>query len=186
MRFPLPQTLLARIEGDHARLVDAIPLFAQLSAWAANYTPDNDGYGQGGHGGAGYSPYIPDGPAASSSATERAALNGCSTAEMERIVDGFLAGTTLILDAASRLGAWVTPRQVEQKRVNSVEQCPGCDKPMPKVKSGFCPACYQQWAIREQRPDRAWFIRRRKGERDQAAAREAEQAKAARAGKGAA
>jgi hypothetical protein len=177
VKFPLPQTLLARIEGDHARLVDALPLLAQLSAYAANYSPDNDGYPAGGSSGARTSD--------TTSTTERAALNGCSTAEMERMVEGFLAGTTLILNAASRLGAYVTPRQVEQKRVNTVEMCPGCDKPMPKVKSGFCPACYQQWAIREQRPDRAWFIRRRKAERDQAAAREAEQAKAARAGNGA-
>lgn len=174
LRFPLPQRLLARIEHDHTELVKALPVLAELSSWAANYTPDNDGYPAGGNSG----PRSSD----TTSTTERAALAGCSEAEMDRIVEGFLAGTTQLLLAASRLRAYVTPREVKRGRQVTVDVCPGCDQPTDKVKSGFCPACYQQWAIREQRPDRAWFIRRRKVEREEAAQREAEARRAQKAG----
>lgn len=179
LRFPLPQRILARIDHDHALLVAALPVLAELSGWAANYSPDNDGYGAGRSGDGGSRSTDP------TSTTERAALAGCSDAEMERIVEGFLAGCTLLLDCHTRLKAYVTPKQRTVGRVSSVDVCPGCDKPAPKVKSGFCPACYQAW-LREGRTERGWFIRRRKVEREEAAQREAEETKARKAGKGAA
>lgn len=179
LRFPLPQRILARIEGDHAALVAALPVLAELSGFAANYTPDNDGYGSG---------RSADGGSRSTdttSTTERAALAGCSEAEMERIVEGFLAGCVHLAEAASRLAAYVTPRQRQQGRANTVDVCPCCDEPMPRPRSGFCERDYRQW-VREDRPDRAWFVRRRRGEYEAQRQADEQAARAAKAGRGAA
>lgn len=156
LRFPLSQRILARLDHEHAETLDAMRVLAELSGIAANYSPDNDGYGAGSGGG---------GPRSSdtTSTTERAALAGATEAEMERIVEGALAGYAQILLAASRLSAYVTPRQRKQGRQNTAEQCPVCDDVVPRLKAGFCPTDHRQWC-REGRPDRAWFVRRRRAE----------------------
>lgn len=181
LRFPLSQRILARIEGDHAALVAALPTLAQLSAWAANYTPDNDGYGTG---------RAPDGTSRSTdptSTTEAAALAGCSTAEMERIVEGFLAGCLLLADCHSRLSAYVTPKVVKQGRQSTVDVCPACDREMGpgttlRILGGLCEADHRSW-VREGRPDKPYFIRNRRAEQERRRQQEELAARAARAGK---
>lgn len=178
LRFPLSQRILARLEHEHGQTLDAMRVLAELSSWAANYTPDNDGYGSGSGGGGARS-------SDTTSTTERAALAGCSEAEMERIVEGALAGYAQLLAAASRLRAYVTPKERKTGRKSSVDVCPCCDEPMPRPRSGFCERDYRQW-VREDRPDRAWYVRRRRREYEQQRKADEQAARAAKAGKGAA
>lgn len=179
LRFPLPQRILARLEHEHGQTLDAMRVLAELSSWAANYTPDNDGFGSGSGGG----PRSSD----TTSTTERAALAGCSASEMERIVEGALAGYGQLLAAASRLSAYVTPRQRKPGRQSTLDVCPACDREMGpgtklRILGGMCETDHRAW-VREDRPDRAWFIRRRKHELEQQRQADEQQAKAARAGK---
>jgi len=164
LRFPLPERLIHRLEDEHAHTAKILPLLAELSGWAANHQPDTDGYPSGGLGDGGSR--STDGTSSTERAAETLAVRGDqSSEEIERIIEGALAGYEQLRLAASRLNAYVTPRQVVKGRANQADICPACDKATDKVKAGYCPTCHRQWC-REGRPDRAWFVRRRKGERD--------------------
>lgn len=180
LRFPLSQRILARLDHEHAETLDAMRVLAGLSGIAANYSPDNDGYGHGvGDGG-------PRGTSALTSveAAASARIAGATEAEMERIVEGAFAGYEQLLAAASRLSAYVTPRERKQGRQNTAEQCPVCNDVVPRLKAGFCPTDHRQWC-REGRPDRAWFVRRRRAEIAKQRDAEAQAARAAKAGRSA-
>lgn len=168
LRFPLPERLLHRLEDDHAAITKILPVLAELSAWAANHHPD-DGLASSAGG-------IRSSDATST--TERAALAGHdqATADLEAAIEHALAGYEHLLAANNRIARYITPKAAGpvKGRAVALDICPGCDKPTRRLKAGFCiETCHRQWC-REGRPDRAWFVRRRKQERDAAAKAEAE------------
>lgn len=167
MRFPPPERLIHRLEDDLAAVERIIPALAQLSSWAANHHPD-DGLASSTGGTRSSDP---------TSTTERAALNGpdAATLDLEAAIEHALAGYQQLLAANNRISRYITPKAAPTKnRIDTADICPGCDKPSKQLKAGFCvETCHRQWC-REGRPDRAWFIRRRKAERDAEAKAEAE------------
>lgn len=198
-RFPPPERLLHRLDDDHTAVAKVMPLLAALSGYAANHHSDHDGYPTGGSqtGSRGSD----DTSSTQRAAEARLALGAPTDAELEAIIEGALAGYTQLLLAASRLSAYIAPRTVSGR---TIPPCPICLQPRtPKTKpgatverclicereigegttsrnrAGFCDTDHKQWT-REHRPDRAWFIKRRR--KELAAAREVEQAKTAKAG----
>lgn len=134
-----------------------------LATLAREHTPDNDGYG---HGRSATTGTI--GRDISDTTGETAtnlAHHGTdsSTAALTRAIHEVHIAAKHLAFALNGLRAYLHPvAPPEQGRVNETVICPACGElALPRVVSGYCPACYQDW-YRQGMGDRVQFERERR------------------------